>query len=71
MTKIDTAKLKKARIEMKLTQEQLAEKADMSDRYLRSLESGRSNPSALLLYNISKALDKQMEEFISMEGEEL
>lgn len=55
---------------MNLTQEQLAEKADMSDRYLRSLESGKSTPSAVILYNLSRALEKQMEDFISKDGDE-
>lgn len=70
MIKIDNKKLRKVRKEMRLTQEQLAEKADLSDRHLRSLESGESVPSAVLLYSISKALDKNMEEFIKEESED-
>ncbi len=70
MVKIDNDKLRKARKEMNLTQEQLAEKADISDRHLRSMESGAADdPSAILLYNISKALGKPMEEFFKQESE--
>lgn len=67
VAKIDNVKLRSAREELRLTQEQLAEKANMSERYLRYLESGESNPSALLLYSISKALDKRIDYFINEE----
>lgn len=70
MVKIDNNKLRKVRKEMNLTQEQLAEKADLSDRHLRSMENGDvDDPSAVLLYNISKALGKPMEEFFKEESE--
>ena len=67
VAKIDNVKLRSAREELCLTQEQLAEKANMSERYLRYFESGESNPSALLLYSISKALDKRIDYFINEE----
>lgn len=67
MAIIDNVKLRTAREERCLTQEQLAEKANMSERYLRYLESSESNPSVLLLYSISKALDKRIEYFINEE----
>ena len=71
MVKIVNDKLRKARKEMHLTQEQLAEKADLSDRHLRSMESGNADdPGAILLYNISKALGKPMEEFFIEESDE-
>lgn len=71
MIKFDNEKLRKIRKEMNLTQEQLAEKADLSDRHLRSMESGKAEvPSAILLYNISRALGKPMEEFFKEESEE-
>lgn len=70
MAKIDYIKLRTAREACHLTQEQLAEKADMSDRHLRNLECGESIPSALLLYKISKALDKRIEYFIKEEFDE-
>lgn len=70
MVKTDNEKLRKARKEMNLTQEQLAEKADLSDRHLRNMESGAADdPSAILLYNISKVLGKPMEEFFKEESE--
>jgi len=40
-----------------LTQEKLAEKADISLRYVQMLESGAKNPSLVTLSNIRKALD--------------
>ena len=70
MVKIDNEKLRKVRKEMNLTQEQLAEKADLSDRYLRSMERGKAQePSAIILYNISQALGMPMEEFFKEESE--
>lgn len=61
---LDSEKLRKVRKEKNLTQEKLSEIADLSDRHLRNLESGRSTTSATMLYKISSALGKNMEEFI-------
>lgn len=63
--KLNGEKLKKLREERNITQEALAELAEMGDRYVRDLESGRkSNPSAALLYRISDALGVSMEELL-------
>ena len=49
-------KLKFARKEAKLTQEDLAEKVGIHPTYVGKLESGKNNPSFLMLYKISRAL---------------
>lgn len=49
--------LQSVRVAAGLTQEKLAEKADISLRYVQMLESGAKNPSLVTLSNIRKALD--------------
>lgn len=39
-----------------LTQEQLAEKADISRRYLQEIEAGEMNPTVNILSRLRKAL---------------
>lgn len=48
------------------TQEALAEKTGLSDRYIRKLESGESQPGAKAVYLLSNALDVTMEELITV-----
>lgn len=48
--------LKKYRLESGLTQEELAEKVGIHPTYVGKLESGKNNPSAKLLFKISRAL---------------
>lgn len=48
--------LKLIRNEMGLTQEKLAEKAGVHSTYIGKIESGKSNPSLLMIYKISRAL---------------
>jgi len=40
-----------------LTQEQLAEKAEISRRYLQRIESGERNPTVDILTRLRRALD--------------
>ena len=40
-----------------ITQEQLAEHADIHARYLQKLEAGRGHPSLIVLCRLKKALD--------------
>lgn len=62
----DGKKLKAIREAKHITQEALAQLADMGDRYIRELESGRKrNPSAALLFRVSDALEVPMEEFMA------
>lgn len=60
MTKRDFKKpglaLKRIRIEKKMTQKQLAEKANIHHNYLCKIESGKNTPSALVLFDLCKNL---------------
>ena len=54
-----------------MTQEELAEKAGISSRYLRALESGqKNNPSASLLCRLALALGVPMDALMVVSGEE-
>ncbi len=57
-------KLRELRVQNQLTQEQLAELSDISDRHLRNLETVGTNPSAEVLYRISCVLDVPMDELM-------
>ncbi len=48
--------LKKYRLDIKYTQEQLAEKVGVHPTYIGKLETGKSNPSVKLLFKISRAM---------------
>ena len=52
--------LKYLRREKDLTQEELAEKIGVHPTYIGKIEGGKSNPSAMLLYKISRALNIKM-----------
>lgn len=60
--------IKNARKEKGLTQEFLAEKANIHQTYVGKLETGKSNPSVLLLYKISKILDVELSEFFTFKN---
>lgn len=48
--------LKRYRLEANLTQEQLAELVRVHPTYISKIEIGKSNPSAKMLFKISRAL---------------
>lgn len=48
--------LNRLRMAMGLTQEKLAEKSDISLRYVQQLEAGQRNPSIATLVNLRRAL---------------
>lgn len=50
-----------ARIEKKMTQAELAERADTKQSNISRFESGNYNPSVEFLQKIADALDKQLE----------
>ena len=66
---LNRKKLKEIREENNLTQEQLAELSNISDRHLRSLETASTNPSAKVLCRISRALDIPMDELMTVHTE--
>ena len=56
LLKKTSANIKKYRLKSGLTQEEFAEKIDISCRYYQKLESGKYSPSLFTLYKISKNL---------------
>lgn len=63
-------KMRSARCEKRITQEQLAELCNCSDRYMRDLENGRKRqPSAAMVYLISRALGVSMEDLMETKEE--
>ncbi|MBU4536528.1 helix-turn-helix transcriptional regulator [Patescibacteria group bacterium] len=49
-------KINQLRKELKITQEELADKVDVTRQTIISLEQGKYNPSLLLAHKISKTL---------------
>lgn len=49
-------KITELRKELKMTQEELAGKADVTRQTINALEQGRYNPSLVLAHKITKAL---------------
>jgi transcriptional regulator with XRE-family HTH domain len=61
--------IRAARKHMNMTQEQLAEAADISEKFLSSVENGREkNLSVRYLMSISIALGVPFEEIVSRHG---
>lgn len=59
--------LKKYRLQKKLTQEQLAEKVGIHPTYVGKLESGKNNPSVLMMYKFSRVLDIDLDKLFIFE----
>ncbi len=60
--------IKKFRLEMDLTQEDLAQMVDVTRQTIIALEQGRYNPSLVLAYRITRALKKDhVEEVFEIE----
>lgn len=60
----NSKKLREIRQQYNLTQEQMAELLDISDRHLRNLETVCNNPSSQILCRISYVLDVPMDELM-------
>ena len=58
--------LRAERARKKLTQEQLAEKADITPEYLARIESEKYNPSLVVIVNLALALDVSIEKLIPL-----
>ena len=67
----DANKLQAKRKNLNLTQAVLAEKADTSERYVRSLEaSEKLNPSAILVFRLSRVLQLTMDDLMTVKTED-
>ena len=64
-------RLKVARAEKDLSQEEVAKLAGVTRQTIGSIESGEYCPSALLAFLLAKRLDKKVEELFFLEGDEL
>jgi putative transcriptional regulator len=58
MRKMKT-RIKEYRKELKITQEELAKAVDVTRQTIIALEQGRYNPSLVLSYMVTKALQKR------------
>ena len=60
-------RLKVARAEKALSQEQLALLAGVTRQTISSIETGQYNPSALLALRLAQCLDKKVEDLFFLE----
>ena len=60
-------RLKVARAEKNLSQEQLALLAGVTRQTISSIETGQYNPSALLALTLARRLEKRVEELFFLE----
>lgn len=56
MRKLVGTNLERIRRQKRLTQEELAELSGFSQQYLSKLESGRSNPTVVTIYEIATSM---------------
>jgi len=63
-------RIKDLRTVYDLTQDELAERLEVSRQTIISLEKGRYNPSIMLAYKIAKVFNCQIEDVFIFEGEE-
>jgi len=61
------ARLRQLRLARKLTQEQLAERAGLSGKFLGELERGRGNPTLTTLAALSDALGVRLVDLLGVE----
>lgn len=60
--------IRRLRFEKSMTQEELALRTGVSRQTIMSIERGDTNPSVLLAFKISSALDNPIMDVFSMEG---
>jgi len=60
--------IRRLRFDKRMTQEELALRTGVSRQTIMSIERGQTNPSVLLAYKISAALEASIIEVFSMEG---
>ena len=61
-------RIRKARLALGLTQEALAEKADMHVSYIGQIERGLREPSLRALYKVCAALDLELHDLFTPDG---
>ena len=59
-----------ARAEVRMTQQQLADAADVSRQTINAIESGKFVPSTILALKIAKIFDKAVEEVFQLEEDD-
>lgn len=70
MTKLRLAnRLRVARAEKNISQEELAKMAGVSRQTISSIETCQYTPSALLAFILARELDKPVEELFCLEGD--
>ena len=62
-------RLEEIRKNNKITQEELAEKLEVSRQTIGSLENGRYNPSIMLAFKIARFFDMRIEDIFIYEEE--
>ena len=60
-------RLKELREDKNFTQDELASIVNVHQTYIGKLETGKSNPSLLLIYKLTKALDVTLYKFFEFE----
>ena len=60
--------IRKIRFDRSMTQEELALRTGVSRQTIMSIERGQTNPSVLLAYKISAALEEDVTTVFQMEG---
>lgn len=63
-------KIRVARAEVRMTQQELAEAVDVSRQTINAIESGKFVPSTVLALKIARIFGKQVEEIFSLEEED-
>ena len=62
-------RLRVARAERRLSQEQLATHVGVTRQTISSIETGQYCPSALLAFQLAAALEKRVDELFFLEGD--
>ncbi|MBR5801325.1 MAG: helix-turn-helix transcriptional regulator [Alistipes sp.] len=60
-------KIRVARAEVRMTQQQLADMAEVSRQTINAIESGKFIPSTVLALKIARIFSKQVEEIFQLE----
>ena len=63
-------RLKVARAEKNISQEELANLVGVTRQTISSIETGQYCPSALLAFQLAKKLEKSVQELFTLEGDE-